>query len=80
VRNSCSRSGSDIKNLSSGFHVDVTDTSNNSGTDLGSEWVPDSVLCLSTSVVLVLNAHTFFVINGLSWVEILGDDSVVLST
>jgi len=80
VRNSGSRSGSNIEHFSTSFHVNVTNTSNNSGTDLRSEWIPDSVLCFSTSVILVLNAHTFFVVNGLAWVKILGNDSVVLST
>ena len=48
VGNSGSGSSSNIEDLAAWLHVDVSDTSNDGSSDLGSEWVPDSVLCLNT--------------------------------
>lgn len=42
-----------VENFSSGSDVDVTHTTNDGSSDLGSEWVPDSVLDLVASDFIV---------------------------
>lgn len=53
VGNGCSGSSTKVENLAAWLHVDVTNTTNDSGGNLGSEWVPNSILSFSTGFFLL---------------------------
>lgn len=59
-----SRGGSEVKNLLSGSNVDFINASENASSNLGAEWVPDSVFDLD--FVLTLASQSRFVRDSIS--------------
>lgn len=70
VGDSGSTGSSEVENLGTWLDIDLTDTSNDGGSNFTSVWVPDSVLnFFSVGEVLT---HSLFIVDTFSWGGVLG--------
>lgn len=72
-----------VQNLGAGAHVDVIHTTQNTGSQLGTERVPDTVFDLGSSAIFPsrrgLNRDTLLAVNSLSGGQVPGDQQVFLT-
>ena len=74
-----------VEDLGSGAHVDVVDTTEDTGSQLGTEGVPDTVLDSRGSGVLAVlgllstNADALLAVDALAGGQVLGDKEILLS-
>jgi hypothetical protein len=77
--------GTEVEDLGSRAHVDVVDTTEDTGSQLGTEGVPDTVLNSRGSGILAVlgllgtNADALLAVDALAGSQVLGDEEVLLS-
>lgn len=78
-----SRGGSDIENLLAGSDVNVVQTSQDTGSQLGAERVPNAVLDLLGGQVWVgrrlLDGNALLAVDRLAWDKVAGHEKVLLA-
>lgn len=75
--------GTEIQDLGARAHVDVIQTTQDTGSQLGTEGVPDTVFGLGHSAILLsggLNRDALLTVDGLSGSKVLGDEQIFLTT
>jgi len=77
VGDSGSVGSSEVEDLLARGNVDVINTSENTGSDLGAERVPDTVLNLGA--IDTLNGDSLLTVDGLAGDQVLGQEVVLLS-
>lgn len=84
VGNGGSGGGAEIQDLGARAHVDVGQTAQDTGSQLASERVPDTVFDggrgLALGCALVLNGDALLSVDGLARDEVLGDEQIFLAT
>ena len=74
-----------VEDLGSGAHVDVVDTTEDTGSQLGTEGVPDAVLdgrgsgSVVVASLLAANADALLAVDALAGGQVLGDKEILLS-
>lgn len=74
--------GTKVENLGARAHVDVVQTTKNTGSKLATEGVPHTVLSLGDSAVVgrSLDGNALFTVNSLTGSQVLGNEQVFLTT
>jgi hypothetical protein len=87
VTDGCTASSTKVEHLGTGTHVDIIQTTKDTGSQLGTEGVPHTVFGLVVSWDLAvdgraggLDRDALFAINSLSGGQVLGDKQILLST
>jgi hypothetical protein len=84
VRDGGTTGTTNVKDLHSRLDVDVVQTTQDTGSQLGTEGVPHTVLNLGDSTILVFfgtfNANPLLTIDGLARSQVLGDEQILLTT
>jgi hypothetical protein len=88
VRDGGSGSSTDVQDLRAGLNVDIVQTTENTGSDLGTERIPDTVLDFGWYRLAILvsardrrvNSYALLAVNGLARSQIAGDQHVLLRT
>jgi hypothetical protein len=74
---------SKVQNLGARLHVDIIETTQDTGGKLGTEGVPHTVLGLGDGAILIgrgLDSNALLAIDGLSRSQVLGDKQIFLTT
>jgi len=85
VRDGGTGGSTEVKDLGSRTHVDVVDTTKNTGSQLGTEGVPDTVLDSRGSGIVALlsllaaDADALLAVDALAGRQVLGDKEILLS-
>jgi hypothetical protein len=89
VRDGCTRGSTEVENLAAGLDVNVVHTTENTGSQLRTERVPDTVFglggCGSIAVGLVgasvggVDADALLAVDGLTGGQVLGDEEILLA-
>jgi hypothetical protein len=85
VRDGGTGGSTEVEDLGSRAHVDVVDTTKDTGSQLGTEGVPDTVLdsggsgILAVLSLLAADADTLLAIDALAGGQVLGDKEILLS-
>jgi hypothetical protein len=72
-----------VQNLGARLHVDIIETTQDTGGKLGTERVPHTVFGLGDGTILTsggLDSNTLLAIDGLSRSQVLGDKQIFLTT
>lgn len=83
VRDGGTAGSTEVENLGTGLHVDVVHTTQDTGSQLGTEGVPHTVLDLGDGAVLSgggLDRDTLLAVHGLAGGQVLGDKQILLTT
>jgi hypothetical protein len=83
VTDGCTAGGTKVEHLGARAHVDVIQTTENTGSQLTTEGVPDTVLGLGNGTILSrrrLNRNALLTIDGLARSQVLGDEQIFLTT
>lgn len=83
VRDGGTASSTQVENLGAGLHVDVVQATQDTGSKLGTEGVPHTVLDLGDSAVLGggrFDGDTLLAIHGLTGCQVLGNEQILLTT
>lgn len=75
--------GTEIQDLGARAHVDVIETTQDTGSQLGTEGVPDTVLGLGHSTILLggrLDGNALLTVDSFSGSKVLGDEQIFLTT
>lgn len=73
----------DVEDLGAGLHVDVVQTTEDTGSQLGTEGVPDTVLSLGDNTIITgggLDGDALLAVNSLTRGQVLGDKQILLTT
>lgn len=86
MRNTSSGCSAKIEHLASRAHVDVVDTTEDTGSQLAAERVPDAVFGAAGGCVLAISgsargadADALLAVNALAGSQVLGDKEILLS-
>jgi len=82
VRDRGTTSTSQVKHLGTGLHVNIVHTTQDTGSKLGTEGVPHTVLDLGDGAVLgsrSLDRDTLLTVHGLTGGQVLGDKQILLT-
>jgi hypothetical protein len=83
VRDGGTAGTTEVENLGTGLHVDLIETTEDTGSHLGTEGVPHTVLDLGDGTILVgraLDGDALLTVNGLTRGQVLGDEQILLAT
>ena len=85
VRDGGTRGSTEVEDLGARAHVDVVDTTEDTGSQLGTEGVPDAVLdgrgsgSVVVASLLAANADALLAVDALAGCQVLGDKEILLS-
>jgi hypothetical protein len=85
VRNGGTGGSTEVEDLGTGAHVDVVDTTKNTGSQLGTEGVPDAVLDgrrsngVSVLGLLATDADALLAVDALAGGQVLGNEQILLA-